>query len=200
VLYAYNILEQISAAVSSSYIIKAFASALLRMGYNIVVYTYPDLIGPYYALTGELYKHFNDMTGMGEQLEGFMIYRSKPRDRALFFPCIVISVEGTKQDDVYGGNYMEVATISIELMFTKKNSYIYTVDSKQITLMQDRLARFYKTKLLELTKSFVSDSINMADSQITATTYGPTRPQHTIHGVKLIMQFSFKGKDSLWKK
>jgi len=54
--------------------------------------------------------------------------------------------------------------------------------------------------LLELTKSFASDSINMADSQITATTYGPTRPKHTIYGVKLIMQFSFKGKDSLWKK
>jgi hypothetical protein len=104
------------------YSVWSFVQRLWKGMYYLLAAIFPELIGPYYTLMNELYDYFKTQTVVGGELEGFMIYRGRPRTTALFFPCLIIEIVRTNEDDMFGGEYIEGATVNIEIMFTKKNS------------------------------------------------------------------------------
>lgn len=189
----YAIRGLIAKAGKLVYVIRGFMSRAVAFTYRLAIKP-----SPYYVLASELYDYFKGHTIPGGELEGFMIYRERPKTKPLFFPCLIIEMESTNKTDMFSGEYIEGATINIEIMFTKKRSISLTTPNGILILTGESLARYYRDKLLALTKAFTSDTINTAESQIVATTFGPSKPQHTLYGARLTMQFMFKGGDLNW--
>ena len=75
----------------------------------------------------------------------------------------------------------------------------YTLYSRHIIYMRERLARYYRGKLVTLMKDFESPTIRMLNSQVTGTIFGPTKPKHTLYGTNVTMYFMFKGGAD-WEK
>lgn len=198
---SYDIRGTITKALVATYEILGInrITAALRAVYNIIGI---DALSasPYTRLFNELYDYLDGLTVENGELEGFMIYKRKPRNKALFFPCVVLHMENSSRDAMFGGEYSETAGIVAEIIF--KRDLAKTIDlgdSRHIILMKEKLARYYKDKLINILRVFSSETIKTIDTGIAGTTYGPFKPQHGLYGAKVVFQFTFKGGDD-WEE
>jgi hypothetical protein len=189
--YIYNIFKYVGNSTTVfKYNICGFVSYLIRIKYAILALTYPDLVGPYYILMNELYEYFVTKVGSGEELEGLILYRFKPRNTPLFFPCLVINFQRSNEENMFNSEYVESVTVVLEIIFTSRHN----IDG----LFKEELARYYTNKLINVAKDFVSPSMKLEGMQVTGVHFAPLRRQHTLYGARVTMQFSFRGVDYNW--
>jgi len=82
---------------------------------------------PYHRLVSEIYDYLLSLTVPGGDFEGFKVYPFNPKNKQLFFPCLIIENEHGMGHHIFGREYKEGGAIVVKVMFTHKEFYILDV-------------------------------------------------------------------------
>lgn len=212
--YLYNIRSFVSKQTVFVYPIRQTVSVAKNFAYGIVsifrvenakgfVYRIFGIEGllkdPYNRLMNELYDYFIGRTTAGLPLDNFYIYKRMPRNRPLFFPCVTMDMERGTSDAFFGKEYSETVAVKFQLFFKRDYSRTVALGSRQVILMKEALARYYRNVLLEEVNGFQTSTVKLMDVNVTGMTFAPVKRGQTLYGATVTMQFRFKSGDD-WEE
>lgn len=208
--FIYNIRSRLSRTFTASYQIRTSISKVRTFVYSISpvvritavkgflyrIFGVEGLLAdPYNRLMNEMYDYVVTKTAAGQPLENFYIYKRKPRNRPLFFPCVTIDMDRGTSDAMFGKEYSETVVVNFQMLFKRDYAQSVILGSRQVILMKEALARYYRNVLLEVVNGFESSSLKLMDVNVTGMTYVPMKRGQTLYGATVTMQFRFKSGD-----
>jgi len=146
------------------------------------------------------------------EFAGFIIYEKVERNKPLFFPCITLDILRTQKEQFFGNKYNEGPEFQIKLLFRKNDMKIIDGEKSGLSendslfgsirlgeevqdrlLEREELARYYNNMLRRIILNFKPESVDYTPIDINSVIIRPLKKNHTLFGVEMTVDMSFRG-------